>query len=153
MKYLSRLLLLTAVSALLCMGLSTLFECGRVSGGRSLAQWFLFEIRRGEALNQRAIAISRSAEAKKAVLADLFAERLTFQEATEQFRAANEIVKESDSGMLARYHVPQTEEELRRQVIAWIKAEKAAHPQRAKKVAHRLETELAAKTSSAHSIQ
>jgi hypothetical protein len=153
MKYLARLLLLAVVAAILGMGALGLFARGEQSEGRSLARWVLFEMRRTEALQERATMVSTSMEAKKAIIADLVAERLTLREAAKQFRAANDIVENDGGDLLATYRLPQTDEELCQQVIVWVKAELAAHPRQTARAVHRLEKELTLLPSSPDPIQ
>ncbi|HWG47621.1 MAG TPA: hypothetical protein VN688_32960 [Gemmataceae bacterium] len=153
MKYLSHLLLFAVVSTIATVGLSTIFACGEQSEGRSLAQWLFFEMRRNEALQERATEVSQSMEVKKAIIADLLADQITLREATQQFRAVNEMVEKAGDSMLATYRLPQTDEEVGQQVIAWAKAELVAHPRPTKRTLQQLEKDLLSSPYSSDPIQ
>ena len=140
MKYASHLLLLVAVAAV-GAGVSHAITSGTRADGRSLARWLLFEIRRSEALEQRAAEISRSLETKKHIIGDLIAKRLTLREAVEEFRQADELIENNSSGLIAPYRTANTEDDRYRQVIAWARTELCNDPQQAEEVTQRLEKE------------
>jgi hypothetical protein len=139
MKYVPHLLLTVVLAAIAFVGVSHVVASDDNGRGESLAHWILFEMRRSEALQQRLVEISRSLEVKKAVVDDLLAERLTLDEATEAFRQADEPISQDPDGLIAPYHKPQTEEEVRRQVIAWTASELAESSRQTEELTQRLE--------------
>jgi hypothetical protein len=143
MKYVPHLLLTVVMTAIIFVGVSYGVASDVNGRGEGLAHWILFEMRRSEALQQRLEEISRSLEVKKVVIDDLLAKRLTFREAAEAFREADESISQDADGLIAPYHTPQTEEEVRRQVIAWTATELAEGSQQTAEITHRLEMELA----------
>jgi hypothetical protein len=140
MKYTSHLLLLVATAAV-GAGVSHILASGTRADGRNLAHWLLFEIRRSEALEQRAVEISRALGIKKRIIGDLIAKRLTLREAAVEFRQADELIENDSGGLVAAYRMAKTEEELYRQVIAWARTELSNHPQQSEEVMQRLEKE------------
>jgi hypothetical protein len=153
MKYMPHLLLTVVMSALLFVGVSHVFASDVNGRGEGLAHWILFEMRRSEALQQRLEEIARSLEIKKAVIDDLIAERLTFREATKAFRQADESISKNPDGLVAPYHTVQTEEEVRRQVIAWTTSELADSPWQTEEFTQRLEEELEAQSCAEESAE
>ncbi|HEY7426229.1 MAG TPA: hypothetical protein VH682_18505 [Gemmataceae bacterium] len=141
MKYASHLLLLVATAAV-GVGVSNIIASGTRADGKSLARWLLFEIRRSEALEQRAAEISRAMQTKKGVTGDLIAKRLTLREAAEEFRQADELIENNSGGLVATYRTAKTEDELYRQVLAWARTELSnSDPRKAEEVMQRLEKE------------
>ena len=140
MKYMSHLLLLVATAAV-GAGVSHILASGTRADGRNLARWLLFEIRRSEALEQRAAEISRALAIKKRIIGDLIAKRLTLREAAEEFRRADELIENNSGGLVATYRTARTENELYRQVLAWARTELSNDPQHSEEVMQRLEKE------------
>lgn len=153
MKYASYLLVAVILAGLMGMSIASVIGSNDGSGGKSLAAWFLFEMRRSEALQQRAIEIQQAMKIKKAVVDDLVAERVTIREATEAFHQADELIDRSTDGLIAPYRTAETQDELCHQVISWAKAELHDNPQRAEKVAQQLQNEWNEQSCQADSIQ
>jgi hypothetical protein len=139
MKLLTRLLGCAAVSVLFAGLVLSLSARGESLG--QLSRWLALETRRGSMLGERRTAIEHNLEVKKAVINALLADRLTFAEAVEQFRAANAEVADGGGGLVAPYHTPRTEEGVRRQVLAWIHAELPNRPEEVARALARLEQE------------
>jgi hypothetical protein len=153
MKYLPHLLLTVVMTAIIFVGVSYGVASDVNGRGEGLAHWILFEMRRSEALQQRLEEISHSLEVKKVVIDDLLAKRLTLHEATEAFRQADEAISSDPDGFIAPYRTPQTEEEVRRQVIAWTASELAEGPQQTEEITQRLEMELAEQSCAEESAE
>jgi hypothetical protein len=148
MKYLVPLFLCAVASAVLWVGVPCVSAFGRNTEGRSLTQWYLFEMRRREALEQRSMAVAQSLEVKRAAVGDLLANRLTLREAAEQFAEADELIEDDEDVLVAHYRISQTEQQRYRQVIAWARNRLNDRPEQARKIARRLEKELARLSSS-----
>lgn len=143
MKSVSRLLLTVFTLAILGVGVTQVFASRDKHQEQSLARWLLLEIRRADALDNRATEMSQSLEVKRAVVGDLVADRLTLREAAEQFRQADQSIEKDPAGLVADYQSPQTEEELYHQVIIWAKTRLSNDPKQAEQVIPRLEKQMA----------
>jgi hypothetical protein len=143
MKYLFTLFLCVIVSLLVSVGASRAFVFGHDPRGRNLAQWFLFEMSRTEALKQRAALMKRLWEIKASAIDEFIAGRATVHEVIEQFREAEELVEDDNEGVVSPYHRPHTKEQLRRQLVGWVEDELSHDPEQAQKVVRRLKEELA----------
>ena len=139
-----RLLLVAVVFVALYEGVSHLFAAGVDGEGVNLARAFLIEVRRSEALDQRAEEVAQLTEMKLRIVDDLLAARLTFLEAEEKFREAAKIVGNSNEGLVPKYCLAQTDRELCRQVLNWSESrlkENYSHEE-AKRIHRRLRREL-----------
>jgi hypothetical protein len=148
MRYVVRLMLIGVVGLGLCVGVSRVVIADEYGEGRSLTSWFLSELRRSEALERRGRALSHALAAKRAIVVDLLADKLTVREAADQFMAVDEEVEEASPPPLRtppRLYV--TEESARRQLIGWVKNELGRDSPRTEEVLHRLEEELAQQPS------
>lgn len=143
MKRVFYLLLVPIGLAVLSVGVMGAVTSHGSKGGKSLAGWILHEMRRSEALEERAEELTRVFEAKKSIITDLVSQRLTLHEAAEQFRQADELIEEDPEGLVAPYKAPLTEKGLYRQVILWVQAELKTDPQQAEQVIPRLQQEMA----------
>jgi hypothetical protein len=142
MKYVARLLLTGSAVAIVGISVTHVFASRDSHEGRSLTRWLLVEMRRAEALDNRATEMSQSQQVKKEVVSDLVAERLTLREAAEQFRQADQLIETDDTGLVAPYQTPETEEDLYRQVITWAKARLRNDRKQAEQIIPRLEQEM-----------
>ena len=143
MRYLARLALLIVVGLFLCVGFSyTVGSSGR-GAGRNLGSWYLYEFRRAEALQNCSRIMCRAQEVKHTVIHALLARKLTVREAAEQFAAVDESLAEESSGLPMAYHAPQTEAEVQKQLLGWVKSELATNPRQAEEAIRRVEEELA----------
>lgn len=144
MKFVSRLLLIVVVFALLYEGMSHVIAASADGEGPNVARWFLWEFRRSEALQLRAKEVNQSMEIKADIINELLAGRLTLREAASQFHAANALVEADHDGLVADYRLPQTEEEECRQVLAWTQSLVIDQysSEEAKQILDRLEREL-----------
>jgi hypothetical protein len=141
MKYVSHLLLLAAVAVVMGVGMSRLISLGAKSGKGNLAQWILFELRRSQALEQRAAEIFRAMEVKKGIIGDLISKRVTLRDAVEGFRQADELIENHPDGLVATYRTAKSDSELVRQVFAWTRTMLSEKPSKTEKVMQRLEKE------------
>lgn len=150
MKASARLLLSTGFIGLLA-AVSLLLLNSEGASGKDLARWYLGEMRRSEALQQRSQEVSQMMEVKSAVVKDLMAERVTLREAAEQFSATAEIVEDGNDDLVTAYRMPKTEAGLCRQVLTWVHSELAMHgdSEEAKEISCRLENEFAEQFPSA----
>lgn len=142
MRSLVRLSLLVVVGLLLCFGVSHTIASSEGSERRNAASWLLEEVRRAEALQNCSRIIARAQEAKHTVINDLLAKKLTAREAVEQFAAEDESLAKEASGLPMPYRGPRSEEEVREQLLGWVKNELVDNPQQAEKVIRQVEEEL-----------
>lgn len=143
-KSMVRLLLAAVVFVALYQGVSHLFATSVDGEGINLARAFLFEVRRSEALDQRAEEIAESTEMKLKIVDDLLAERLTFCEAKEKFREAAKLVGNKNEGLVPKYRLAKSDRELSFQVINWIESrlrENYSHKE-ARRIHRRLRREI-----------
>jgi hypothetical protein len=138
---LARLALLVVVGLVLCVGLSHAIAPSGSSEGRSAASWFLHEERRAAALQNCTRILCHAQQARHIVIRDLLAQKLTVREAAEQFADVDESLAEASSELMP-YRGPRTEEEVRRQLLGWLKSELVRNPQQATEVIHQVEEEL-----------
>ncbi len=153
MKYLFTLFLCVIVSLLITVGASQAFSSTRDLRGRSFVQWFLFELRRTEALKQCAEMMNRLWEIKAAAIDDFIADRATIEDVMERFAEAEELVEEGDVGVVASYRRPQTKEQVCRQLIGWVEDDLKDDPAKAREVIQRLKRELDAEPAEAAIIR
>jgi hypothetical protein len=147
MKYLARLCVCALTAVVLFVGASRVIGSwmGREMSLLQLSRWVVFESRRTEALHERADAILRSLEIKKAVIAEVFDGRLTLRESARYFKEANEYIENGDVELVADYFVPLDEEAQCEQVLAWVWGEAAYRSDAAtKETVRRLEHEFQA---------
>ncbi len=106
----------------------------------NLARSFLTEIRRSEALEMRGIEIAQSMRAKRAIVEELIAERLTLREAEEKFLESDSLVEADHNGLVPRYRSPESDQELCRQVVVWTTSllDEKGTPKETKRVRRRL---------------
>jgi hypothetical protein len=142
MRSLARLLLLVVVGLVLCFGVSHTVASSESSEGRNAASWLLQEVRRAEALHNCSRIIARAQQTKHTVISDLLAKKLTAREAVEQFAAEDESLAKESSGLPMPYCGPRTEEEVRKQLLGWVKNELVDNPQQAEEVIRQVEEEL-----------
>lgn len=117
-----RLLLAAVVFVALYEGVSLLFATSVDGEGINLARAFLLEVRRSEALDQRAEEIAESTKMKLEIIDDLLAERLTFLEAEQKFREAAKLVGNNSEGLVPKYRLAESDRELCHQVMNWIES-------------------------------
>ena len=147
MKYLLTLFMCVLVALLVTVGVSQAFGGSRDPRGRSFVQWFLFEVRRTEALQQRAALMNRLWEMKAAAVEDFIADRTTLQEVMDRFEEAEDLLDDDAWGVVGPYHRPQSMEQKCRQIIGWVEDELRGDPEKACQIIHRIKQELAEATS------
>lgn len=143
MRSLALLSLLVVVGLVLCLGVSHTVASSESSEGRNAASWLLQEVRRAEALRNCSRIITRAQQTKHTVISDLLAKKLTAREAVEQFAAEDESLAKESSGLPMPYCGPRTEEEVRQQLLEWVKNELGDNPQEAEEAVRQVEEELA----------
>lgn len=143
MRSLALLSLLVVVGLVLCLGVSHTVASSESSAGRNAASWLLQEVRRAEALRNCSRIITRAQQTKHTVISDLLAKKLTAREAVEQFAAEDESLAKESSGLPMPYCGPRTEEEVRQQLLEWVKNELGDNPQEAEEAVRQVEEELA----------
>ena len=120
LKSTTRLLLIGFIFAVLFLGVSRVLALSADGEIHHVARWLLNELRRSDALQQRAAEQAESMNVKKDVTEEYIAGKLTLREAAKQFRAADVIVQSRSEGMVAAYVSPETEQGYCQQVEVWI---------------------------------
>lgn len=149
MKHLITLLVCASVAALVAAAISCTSDLLWDSRGRGLAQWYLSEIRRRDALNQRSVVIAHSLEVKRAVIGDLLAHHLTVREAARQFAEADALIEDDDDVLVAPYRKPRTEAQRYHQVINWVKNQVGDRSVESKRILRQLKQEIRRPATSA----
>ena len=154
LKSTTRLLLIGFVFTILYLGVSRLLALEADGEIHAVAERFFHEMRRSEALQQRRREQAESTKVKMGIAEDYIAGRLTLREAAKQFGAADAIVQDGPDGLVASYHVPETEQGLCREVEVWTRsALREGHtPQEVEEVRCRLKAEFTELFPTAHLV-
>jgi hypothetical protein len=126
MRFFARICAYAAVAVVLFVGLFSLLAL-RFGNQSGLSQ-LLIESRRSEALRLRNEMVNHSNEAKRKIVAEIVAGRLTLHEAAIRFQEENHLVENNDPDLLSDYQIPATEQGVYRQVLAWMRHEVSSLP-------------------------
>ena len=154
LKSTTRLLLIGFAFTILYMGVSRLLALEADGEIHAVAQQFLHEMQRSEALQQRRMEQAESTNVKKSITEDYIAGRLTLREAAKQFGVADTIVQDGSDGLVASYHAPATEQGLCMEVEVWTKTalREGRTSQEAEEVRCRLKAEFNELFPTAHFV-
>lgn len=145
LKFVTRPLLVLIVFAFALHAMSRVFALGVDGEAANLARLLLREVRRFDALEQRAREIAEAEQVRGAATADFIDGRLTLTQAMEQYHEAEKIIAEDHGGLVPDYQKPRTREELCHQICAWVQTYLLTGnytAQEADSVQRRLENEL-----------
>jgi hypothetical protein len=110
---------------------------GMATQGRLLVR----EVQREEALDQRTEAAGRCMRGKLRIVAEVLAGRMSLRDAADGFGELNTLLDDGNDDVLGAYPRAASEEELCRNVIAWVRAEVRRNPAAPAGVLGRLERE------------
>lgn len=120
LKFLIRPFLVLVLFAVAVQAVSRVFALGIDGEAANLARLLLREVRRYDALQQRAREIAEAEQVRGEATADYIAGHLTLTQTMEQYQEAEKIIAEDHCELVPRYHKSETREELCHQVCAWV---------------------------------
>jgi len=127
MRFFARISAYAALAVVLFVGLFSLI--GLRFGKQSDLSWLLLELRRSEAMRIRNEMVTHHFEVKRTIVADIVAGRLTLHEAAVRFQEANHLVENNDRDLLPDFQIPDTEQGVYQQVLAWVQTEVSSLPE------------------------
>lgn len=130
MRWFVRMIGCLTTIILLSVGLNTFAGrwLGTEGGALQLGRWLVFETRRAEALRHRSEMIAHAWEVKRDLIDEVVVGRMSLRQAILQFKQANNLVDNSNPGLVAPYYTPSDPESLGNQVLAWARNELAGWP-------------------------